>query len=130
MPSAAARGQGQRGETAVVRKFGGRVVGESREEVDVIFPNGTGGSVKSAAHTKANGRPGVFRVSKPHLDELQQEFYQATVALVLMPSVGSSSSRPLKVARVPVSTVRDVVDGRWYPETREYEIPWPDLLDF
>lgn len=129
MPSANARGQGQRSERAAARALGGEVVGESREAVDVVAPNGTAYQVKSASHTKQNGRPGVFRFSADHLDALQRDHYQSGIALVLMPSVGASSSTPLKIETVGSERVREIVDGRWYPETNEYEVPWPKLMD-
>lgn len=130
MPSPDARAQGQRGEFAAVRKLGGQVVGEGHEAVDVIAPNGTGYQVKAPVYHRADGSNGVVRVSKPHLDTLQSKFHQAGIVVVLMPSVGTTSATPLSIETVPISTVRDVVDGRWYPETREYEIPWPRLLDY
>lgn len=130
MPSSLARKQGIDAAEAVVRKFGWEHVGESRDEVDFIASNGTGYSAKSAAHTKANGRPGVFRFNKEHLESMKRETPQSGVVLLLMPSVGASSSTPLKIETVPTQRVFEIINDRWYPQTREYEIPWPKLLSY
>jgi hypothetical protein len=130
MPSANARGQGIRFADAVVRKFGLEHVGESREAIDFRAANGTGYGAKSAVYRRADGRPGVFRFNKDHLKELREKTHQSGQILGLMPSVGSSSSTPLKIETVSTERVFEIVDGRWYPETREYEVPWPDLLDY
>ncbi|WP_115863365.1 hypothetical protein [Halorussus litoreus] len=129
MPSAAARRQGMSAEASAATKYDCRVVGESREYVDLISEqNGTYYQCKSAVYEKANGRPGVVRVNLHHLRSLRRESHQCGVVVVLYPSVGSDGWSPLKITRVSVSEVLDIVDGRWYPETDEYEIPWSVLL--
>jgi hypothetical protein len=117
-------------EESAARKYDCRVVGEYKDYVDLISEaNGTYYQCKSAVYEKANGRPGVLRFNLHHLRSLRRHSHQAGVIVVLYPSVGSKGWRPLKITRVSVSEVLDIVDGRWYPETNEYEVPWVSLVE-
>ncbi|WP_158055962.1 hypothetical protein [Halorussus halophilus] len=129
MPSAAARRQGIDSEQSAARKYDCRVVGERKEYVDLISEeNGTYYQCKSAVYTDADEQPGVLRFNLHHLRSLRRESHQCGVVVVLYPSVGADGWSPLKITRVSVSEVLKAVDGRWYPETDEYEVPWSSLV--
>lgn len=131
MPSAAARRQGMDAEESAAAKYDCRVVGETKEYVDLVSrENGTYYQCKSAVYEDADGQPGVLRFNLHHLRALRRHSHQCGVVVVLYPSVGSEGWHPLKITRVSVSEVLDIVDGRWYPETDEYEIPWSFLVDY
>ena len=130
MPSAAARRQALDFAESVEQKFGYRHVGGSREAIDFFASNGTGYSAKCAVYRRADGRHGVFRFNRDHLKKMQDKTPRSGVILGLVPSVGSSSSQPLKITRVGTQRVFEIVGDRWYPETQEYEIPWPRLVDY
>ncbi|WP_128478362.1 hypothetical protein [Halorussus pelagicus] len=118
-------------EQSAARKYDCRVVGERKTYVDLVSEeNGTYYQCKSAVYRDESGYPGVLRFNLHHLRSLRRESHQCGVVVVLYSSVGSDGSNLLKITRVLVSEVLEVVDGRWYPETDEYEVPWPILIQY
>lgn len=85
--------------------------------------NATYYQMKSAIYADAGGWPGMLWFNTHHL---RCESHQAGI-VVLYPSVGSEEWSPLKITHASVLGVLEAVNGRWYPETDEYEVPWTVL---
>lgn len=134
MPSSSATTRGMRAELAAQRKFGLEGAG-GPGAWDLRAKNGVVYQVKSTVHTRADGGPGRFRFERANFQELEQR--RSGVILVLFPSVGSSSRRPLRVEKVPTSEVAEVVDdlGGWVRAghasfSHQRRIEWRELVDY
>lgn len=134
MPSSDATYNGLRAERAAARKFGLDGAG-GPGFADLVAKNGVRYQVKSTVYRRANGRPGRFRFEKSNFLKLHR--CRSAVILVLFPSVGSGSGRPLRIEKVPTGDVLDEIGaaGGWNRaghRSFEYQrrLPWPSLLDY
>lgn len=134
MPSSSATTHGMRAEIAAQRKYGLDGAGGSGF-ADLTAGNGVPYQVKSTVHTRASGNPGRFRFEKGNFEELADG--RSGVILVLFPSVGTESDRPLKIEKLPTSEVSTVIEERsgWVEAghasfDRQARIEWPHLLQY
>lgn len=135
MPSSSASARGVLAEEAAARKFRLDVADVGGDgPVDLDGPDGPV-SVKSAVHTRADGNPGRFRFQARNFERLAARD-GAGVVLVLFPSIGSGSRRPIKVVRLEAGDVQEAIAdaGGWVRAghqsfTHQRRLPWPSLLE-
>lgn len=132
MTKADASGTGWNAERAASRKYGLEGVDEETGYYDLRASNGVRYQVKSCRHTRANGSPGRFRFWMDSFEKLHHE--QSAAILVL--TADSDAAPILKIEKMPTSTIREEIDGRWYASGhddemgQQYQLPWPDLLEY
>lgn len=134
MPSSKTSSQGVAGEIAAARKFDLDGAGGAGY-ADLRASNGVPVQVKSTVHTRADGSPGRFRFERQNFEQLREQ--PAAVALVLFPSVGSRSRRPLRVQKLPASEVASVIEDRggWVRAghasfSEQARLEWSALVDW
>lgn len=132
MPSSETSQQGIDAERAAARKYGLEGAG-GPGYADLTARNGVVYSVKSTVHTRANGKPGRFRFQRQNFEQLHAA--QSAVILVLYPSVGTTSSRPLRIEKVSTSRVLEAIQraGGWVDAghlsfREQRRISWPELI--
>lgn len=119
-------------ELAAQRKYGLHGAGGAGY-ADLRAANGVPYQVKSTVHTRASGDPGRFRFERGNFEQLREQ--PAGVVLVLFPSVGSESRRPLRVEKVPASEVAATISelGGWVEAghasfSEQRRVSWRRLL--
>jgi hypothetical protein len=132
LPSSQASTQGMTAEIAAQRKYGLTGAGGAGF-ADLRAGNGVPYQVKSTVHTRANGNPGRVRFEKGNFEELREG--PAGVIVVVFPSVGSSSSRPLRIEKLPAAEVEATISelGGWVRAGHESfaeqkRISWRELV--
>lgn len=130
MPNSVPSENGTRAAQAAARKYGLSLRDDPTGFWDARYrSNGRKVQVKGARYRRADG-PGVFRVWKEHLRELDQV---GGSVVVVVENPANEHRQVLKVSKVSPSTLLEMGDfrptGQADMEGRhEARIPWPDLL--